>query len=82
MKELYLADLTEEERAELRAKRREARKEMERERKKAIRAAYKRVKDAKKKPDDVSYGVIGLDLLESFVMEIQMTFSKPDKHIW
>ena len=54
MKELYLQDLTEEERAELRTKRREARKEMERERKKAIRAAYKRLRDSKKKPDDVS----------------------------
>lgn len=36
------------------AKRREARKEMERERKKAIKAAYRRLRDAKKKPDDVS----------------------------
>lgn len=49
-----MEDLDEEQRAILRAKRREARKEMERERRKAVRAAYKRMRDSKKKPDDVS----------------------------
>jgi hypothetical protein len=45
--------MDEEELAALRAKRREARKEMERERRKAVKAAYKRLRDAKKKPEDV-----------------------------
>ncbi|KAL4237950.1 hypothetical protein ACF0H5_002660 [Mactra antiquata] len=45
-------DMTDEERAAMLAKRRDARKEMERERKKAIRAAYKRLRDSQKKPDD------------------------------
>lgn len=40
-----------EERAERRAKARAKRKEMERERKKAIRAAYRRVKEAKRKKE-------------------------------
>ena len=52
--DLFMDDLDEEQRAELRAKRREARKEMERERKKAVRAAYKRLKDSKTKKTDVS----------------------------
>lgn len=52
--DLFMEDLDEEQRAELRAKRREARKEMERERRKAIRAAYKRLKDSKTKKSDVS----------------------------
>lgn len=47
--------LDSEQRAEMRAKARERRKEMERERKKAIRAAYRRVREAKQKKDtDVS----------------------------
>lgn len=49
--------MDEEERAAFIAKRREARKEMERERKKAVRAAYKRLRDSKKKPDDVRHFV-------------------------
>jgi hypothetical protein len=40
-----------EERAERRAKNRAKRKEMERERKKAIRAAYRRVREAKRKKE-------------------------------
>ena len=40
-----------EERAERRAKARAKKKEMERERKKAIRAAYRRVKEAKRKKE-------------------------------
>ncbi|XP_052275180.1 uncharacterized protein LOC127874696 isoform X4 [Dreissena polymorpha] len=51
---LSLEDMDEEQRAIIRAKRREARKEMERERRKAIRAAYKRLRDSKKKPGDSS----------------------------
>ncbi|XP_060552397.1 LOW QUALITY PROTEIN: uncharacterized protein LOC132713733, partial [Ruditapes philippinarum] len=49
---ISLEDMDEEELAALRAKRREARKEMERERRKAVKAAYKRLRDAKKKPED------------------------------
>ena len=46
-------DLDEEQRAALRAKRLAARKEMERERRKAVRAAYKRLKDSKTKKTEV-----------------------------
>ncbi|XP_021361721.1 uncharacterized protein LOC110455726 isoform X3 [Mizuhopecten yessoensis] len=45
------ADMDSEQRAAMRAKARERRKEMERERKKAIRAAYRRVKEAKQRKD-------------------------------
>ena len=55
-----MEELDEEQRAILRAKRREARKEMERERRKAVKAAYKRMRDSKKKPDDVSGFVLFL----------------------
>ncbi|XP_052766652.1 uncharacterized protein LOC128207645 isoform X4 [Mya arenaria] len=50
---LSLEDMDEDQRAIVRAQRREARKEMERERRKAIRAAYKRLRDSKKKPGDL-----------------------------
>ena len=51
--DLYMDDMDEEKRAELRAKRLEARKEMERERRKAVKAAYKRLKDSKTKKSEV-----------------------------
>ncbi|XP_053375384.1 uncharacterized protein LOC123527871 isoform X6 [Mercenaria mercenaria] len=53
---LSLEDMDEEELAALRAKRREARKEMERERRKAVKAAYKRLRDSKRKPEDKKEG--------------------------
>ena len=56
--DLYMDDLDEEKRAELRAKRLEAKKEMERERRKAVKAAYKRLKDSKSKKSDVSISAI------------------------
>ena len=52
--DFFMDDLDEEQRAELRAKRREARKEMERERRKAVKAAYKRLKDSKTSKSVVS----------------------------
>lgn len=51
MKSLALDEFDAEKRKVQRAKAREKRKEMERERKKAIRAAYRRVKEAKQKKD-------------------------------
>ena len=51
--DLFMDDMDEEKRAELRAKRLEARKEMERERRKAVKAAYKRLKDSKTKKTEV-----------------------------
>ena len=59
---LSLEDMDEEQRAIIRAQRREARKVMERERKKAVRNAYRRLRDAKKKPGDVSVDCFVLSL--------------------
>lgn len=68
-----MEDLDEDQRAELRAKRREARKEMERERRKAIKAAYKRLRDSKKKPEDVSAIYFNFTLLFFFQL-IEYTY--------